>query len=109
MTLSVDTIVISATRTVTLNLDTTEIGTSTFGTGSSIAWTFNSGTTDPILTFGDNTLTIGSAATLTATDVTALNCTDCVNFDDLADILSIDSTTDINLGTKHLQSTLIPW
>ncbi|MEK9133182.1 MAG: hypothetical protein AAB606_05790, partial [Patescibacteria group bacterium] len=94
--------VISATDTVTLNLDTTEIGTTTFGSGSSIIWTFNSGTTDPVITFGDNALTIGTAATITATDVTAFNCTDCLNFDDISDSPTLDASTDINLSTLDL-------
>ncbi|MBF0491609.1 MAG: hypothetical protein HQM15_02370 [Deltaproteobacteria bacterium] len=40
---------------ITLNLDTTEIGTSTFGAGSAdFAWTFNvSGANDPLLAFLD--------------------------------------------------------
>ncbi len=90
---------VSATDTITLNLDTTEIGTTTFGSGSSIAWTFNAGTTDPVLTFGDNSLTIGSAATVTATDVTTFNCTDCLNFDDLSDALTLDAATTITNST----------
>ncbi len=48
---------VSATDTVTLNLDTTEIGTTTFGSGTGFTWTFNSGTTDPTLIFGDGSVT----------------------------------------------------
>jgi hypothetical protein len=91
---------VSATDTITLNLDTTEIGTTTFGSGTGFTWTFDAGTTDPTLAFGDNSLTIGSAATLTATDVTTLNCTDCIDFDDLDDTLDLDANLTINQGTN---------
>ncbi|MBI4036686.1 MerR family DNA-binding transcriptional regulator, partial [Candidatus Daviesbacteria bacterium] len=82
--------------TYTLNLDTTEIGAATFGSGSGFTWTFDAGATDPTIAFASNQITIGSAATLTATDVTAFNCTDCIDFDDLDDTLDIDATTTIN-------------
>ena len=85
-----------ATDTITINFDATEVGTTTWGSGSSIAWTFNAGATDPVLTFDSNALTLASAATVTATSVTAFNCTDCLDFDDLEDTLDIDATTTIN-------------
>src|SRR3989344_3289878 len=88
--------VAGATDTVTINFDATEVGTTTWGSGSSIAWTFNAGATDPVLTFDSNALTLASAATVTATSVTAFNCTDCLDFDDLEDTLDIDATTTIN-------------
>ncbi len=56
--------VVSATDTLTINLDTTEIGTSTFGSGSGFTWTFDAGATDPTLAFASNAITIGGAATL---------------------------------------------
>ncbi|QQS39313.1 MerR family DNA-binding transcriptional regulator [Candidatus Woesebacteria bacterium] len=47
----------STVDTVTINLDTTEIGTTTFGSGSAITWTYNaSGGVDTSLGFGDNTI-----------------------------------------------------
>ncbi len=55
----------SATDTITLNLDTTEIGSTTFGTGSAITWTFDaSGGTDTTIAFGNDTqtFTAGTAA-----------------------------------------------
>jgi hypothetical protein len=58
----------SATDTVTLNLDTTEIGTTTFGSGSDFTWTFNgSGSTDPTIAFGNNSITTSGLTTLTRT------------------------------------------
>jgi hypothetical protein len=56
--------VASATDTLTLDIDTTEIGTTTFGSGSDFTWTFNSsGATDPTLLFGNGSI----SPTLTAT------------------------------------------
>src|SRR4029078_3956046 len=47
--------------TYTLNLDTTEIGTTTFGSGSAITWTFDaSGGPDTQLSFGDNLIDVTS-------------------------------------------------
>ena len=44
--------------TPTVDFDATELGTTTFGSGSSIVWTFNaSGGTDPSFTFGDGLIT----------------------------------------------------
>ncbi len=56
---------------VTLNLDTTEIGASTFGTNADFAWTFNSsGATDPILTFGSSAISLNDGILL---DLSAIN------------------------------------
>lgn len=54
----IDTIA-SATDTLTLNLDTTEIGTATFGSGSGITWTFDAGATDPTIAFSSGSISIG--------------------------------------------------
>jgi hypothetical protein len=57
----------SITDTVTLNLDTTEIGTTTFGSGSDFTWTFNStASTDPTLLIDSDSidLTLGSATSI---------------------------------------------
>src|SRR3989344_4361900 len=62
-----------ATTTVTLDFDSIEIGSTTWGSGSQITWTFDAGTTDPTLVFGDNTIA-ATAATFTVTgalDVTS--------------------------------------
>ena len=97
---------VTAADTVTLNLDYTEITTATFGTGAAgWTWTFNTGTTDPFFTFADNALTLGGAATVTATDVTAFNCTDCLNFDDFSDSLTLDASTSIGFGAGALNLT----
>jgi site-specific recombinase XerD len=48
----------STTDTITLNLDTTEIGTTTFGAGAGITWTYDaSAGTDTTIGFGNNTQT----------------------------------------------------
>lgn len=47
------------------SVDTTEIGATTWGSGSGFAWTFNAGATDPVLTFGSGTLAITGLTTLT--------------------------------------------
>ena len=97
---------ITGTDTLTIDLDYTEITTATFGTGSGWTWTFDAGTTDPTLAFADNQLTIGGAATLTATAVTDFDCTDCIDFDDISDSPTLDAATDINLSTFALSIDL---
>lgn len=89
--------------TYTIDLDTTEIGTTTFGSGSAVVWTFDaSGGTDTSFTFGNNTqtlttgtLVLSGTTTLTASSLTAFNCSDCINFDDIADALTLDAATTI--------------
>lgn len=50
-----------STGTITLNLDATEIGTTTFGSGSAMTWTFDaSAGTDTSIAFGNNTQTFTS-------------------------------------------------
>src|SRR3990167_8838106 len=49
----------------TIDWDSTEVGTTTWGSGSGIVWTFNAGATDPVLTFGSDSIAITGAATLT--------------------------------------------
>ncbi|MBI1863425.1 hypothetical protein HYS00_04895, partial [Candidatus Microgenomates bacterium] len=45
--------------TITVTLDTTEIGTTTFGSGSGFSWTFDStGGTDPIVAFGNSSIAV---------------------------------------------------
>jgi fibronectin-binding autotransporter adhesin len=54
-----------ANSTLTINFDSTELGTTTWGSGSAIVWTFDaSGGTDVTLTFGNNLLTVGGGLTL---------------------------------------------
>ncbi|GEM_PF-1444999 len=60
----------SATDTVTLNLDTTEIGTTTFGSGSGITWTFNAGATDPVIAFGSDTIDFTAGTTTLSGNLT---------------------------------------
>ncbi|MEP7166771.1 MAG: MerR family DNA-binding transcriptional regulator [Candidatus Woesebacteria bacterium] len=83
--------------TYTLNFDSTEVGTTTWNAGGTDpTWTFNtSGGTDPTLAFANNQITVGNAATLTATAVTTFNCTNCINFDDISDTLVLDAATTI--------------
>src|SRR5690606_14631945 len=56
--------------TFTINLDTTEIGTTTFGSGSPFTWTFNAGTTDPTIAFADNALNLTAANVTVTGDLT---------------------------------------
>lgn len=58
---------VAATDSITLNLDTTEIGTTTFGAGSDFVWTFNStASSDPTLGFDADSVDITTGA---ATDL----------------------------------------
>jgi hypothetical protein len=55
-----------ANSTLTINFDSTELGTTTWGSGSAIVWTFDaSGGTDPTMTFGNNLITLASGLTVT--------------------------------------------
>jgi hypothetical protein len=49
-----------ANSTVRVAFDSTEVGTTTWGSGSGITWTFNVGTTDPAIAFGDGRINIDS-------------------------------------------------
>lgn len=79
----------SATDTVTINLDTTEIGSTTFGSGSGFTWTFDAGATDPTIAFASNAITITAATSTFAGNVALGNNTlsggtaliDLTNFD----------------------------
>lgn len=56
--------VVSATDILTINLDTTEIGNTTFGSGSGSTWTFDaSAGTDPTMAFSNGTITTNHSAT----------------------------------------------
>ena len=62
---------VRSSDTVTLNMDTTEIGTTTFGSGSGIVWTFDaSGGVDPALTFGSGSIALNDGVLL---DLSAIN------------------------------------
>ncbi|MFA6016423.1 MAG: hypothetical protein WC742_15295, partial [Gallionellaceae bacterium] len=92
--------------TLTFAFDGTEVGAETWGTGTGFTWTFDAGTTDPTLAFADNQLTIGGATTLTATAVTDFDCTDCIDFDDIDDTLTLDASTSISVGANQLSFDL---
>ncbi len=47
----------------TVTFDSTELGTTTFGSGSGVVWTFDVGATDPTLTFASDALTITAGST----------------------------------------------
>ncbi|MCS7092804.1 MAG: hypothetical protein NZM26_05680, partial [Patescibacteria group bacterium] len=65
--------------TWTLNLDTTEIGTTTFGSGTDFTWTFNSsGATDPTIAFGNNSQTFTTGAFNVTSNATTTNA---ISFD----------------------------
>ena len=91
---------VSATDTITINFDTTEVGTTTFGSGSAVVWTFDaSAGTDTTLTFGDNLITVGQGLTITGTATTngVLDSNGQVDLGDNGDTVAIDSSDwDIN-------------
>lgn len=101
----------TATDTITLNLDTTEIGTTTFGSGSDIVWTFDAGATDPIITFASGSVSFGSSqfsidttnGNLTSAGDVAINGGDITSSGDLtitptgADVFLSDGTV-LNIG-----------
>ena len=80
--------VAGATDTVTLNLDTTEIGSTTFGSGSGITWTFDAGATDPTITFASDLITVGNGLTVTG----ALTANGTVTIGDNGDTVAINSS-----------------
>lgn len=47
-------------------------------------------------------ITFQDFTTITASSVTALNCSDCIDFDDILDSPTLDASTDINLSTLDL-------
>ncbi|HXE91298.1 MAG TPA: right-handed parallel beta-helix repeat-containing protein [Terriglobales bacterium] len=53
---------------ITGKIVTTDIRSVTFGNASSFTWTFDAGATDPTLAFGSQSVTLGSADLLFATD-----------------------------------------
>jgi len=60
----------SATDTVTINLDTAEVGTTTWGSGAAVTWTFDaSAGTDTTIAFGDNTQTFTAATVAVSGDL----------------------------------------
>lgn len=103
--------VAAATDTVTLNLDTTEVGTTTFGSGSGITWTFDVGATDPTIAFSSGLVSFGSSQftidttngnLVTAGDV-AINGGDITSSGDLTLTLTggdlfLANTNTVNVG-----------
>ncbi len=96
----------------TLQFASTEVGTSTWGSGSGITWTFDAGATDPTITFGSNSITL-STATVTG----ALAANGNLTFDNATDTIgahtaagTYDMATNIltnigNSGTDFVAST----
>jgi hypothetical protein len=52
---------VSATDTITLNFDSTEVGTTTWASGTGFTWTFDAGATDPTIAFASNAITFTAA------------------------------------------------
>ncbi len=95
---------VSATDTITLNFDTTEVGTATFGSGSAVVWTFDASVgTDPTLTFGDSLITVSNGLTVTGT--TILNGLTTVN-DDFTVALTGNENVEITDGATPTTDTL---
>lgn len=96
--------VVGATDTVTLNLDTTEIGTTTFGAGSDFTWTFDgTGVTDPTIAFGSDLITLGTT-TLTLSGTTTLTASSLATIT-AASGLSVGTTTLTLDGTTTLTAS----
>ena len=58
-------------------------------------------------TITGDTLVLSGTTTITASSATTLNCSDCINFDDLSDSLTLDATTTITNGlTSNLNLNL---
>lgn len=95
----------TATDTVTLNLDTTEIGTTTFGSGSGITWTFDAGATDPTIAFSSGSISIGgSQVTIDTTNGNFVSAGDlAVNGGDITS--SGDLTLTLTGGDLFLANT----
>ena len=99
----------SATDTITLDIDTTEIGENTFGnnTDNSIVWTFDqSGTTDPTLAFGDGLITVGGDLSISGGNITSsvtfdssVNVTGVLTANGRLDTASHTNNTGLNLPT----------
>ena len=58
----------------TIAFDSTEIGTTTWGSGSGITWTYDAGVSDPVVTFGSGT--VGITGSLSATNLSGTNTGD---------------------------------
>lgn len=98
----------SATDTITLNLDATEIGTTTFGSGAAITWTFDaSAGTDTTLAFGDNLITVGQGLTITGTTTAngTLDANGVVTLGDNGDTIALDSS-DWDIDASGNQSNI---
>lgn len=63
--------------------------------------TINAGGTVEI----QDNLTITTGTTISAASVTAFNCTDCIDFDDLSDSATLDASTAIGFGAGALSLT----
>lgn len=89
---------VSATDTVTLNFDSTEVGTTTWGSGSAITWTFDASTgTDTTIAFGNNTINLTAGTTTATGDLSVTGNTT------LGDSNTVDTLTG-NLLTSSLTS-----
>lgn len=88
--------VASATDTLTLNLDTTEIGATTFGAGSGFTWTFDAGATDPVINFASDQLNLGSATT-------GLRITSAGLLSDIDGNVVIGDTVDLGSATTGIR------
>ncbi len=97
--------VASATDTLTLNLDTTEIGSTIFGSGSDLTWTFNgSGATDPTIGFGNNSLTFtANTNTFTSAQTTGTTTSSAFVFN----ANSLTTGTGLYLSSSSLTSGLL--
>jgi len=49
-------------KALNVSFDATEVGTRTWGSGSSIVWTFDAGATDPVWTYGSGTVALSTTS-----------------------------------------------
>ncbi|MCS7092622.1 MAG: MerR family DNA-binding transcriptional regulator, partial [Patescibacteria group bacterium] len=101
----IDTDVDASTDLITLNLDTTEIGTTTFGSGSGFTWTFDAGATDPTIAFASNQITLG-AQTLVFSGTTTVTASSLATLT-TASTLGVSATT-LNLGGGSASTIATP-
>lgn len=85
--------------TYTPIFDSTEVGTTTWGSGSGIAWTFNAGVTDPVVNLFDDSfgVTLGASAVSFGGGADGLFSTD-VDGDAVIDFFIAPVTDEISLN-----------
>jgi hypothetical protein len=76
----------------TFSVDTTEIGSTTWGSGSGFTHTFNAGAVDPTITFGSNSVTWGGLTSMTLPAASTFSITSGCTFSTLLDCAASAAT-----------------